>query len=551
MQTLAGVKVLSDVLLRSARLFPDRPAFTHAGSTLSYAQLDRLSSHFAGYLQFTGTLVPHDRVAIMLPNLLHYPVTMFGAMKANMVVVNVNPNYGEEELRHILRDSGARVLVTLEECLEQVELVIDDTNIAEVIVADSLDLHPFSQRVFTRFFGLPKKYRHYKYALPHLIGFRKVLRIGQAEMFVQESVAENDIALLQYTGGTTGVAKGAVLRHRQLIANMNQLCVLFEGGLDAGYEVVVAPLPLYHIYSFTLHCLMMTSFGARMVLIPDWRDRDVLVSELARYQCTFFAGLNTLFVGLCHHPSFLQLDFSALKITCSGGAPLSDSVAAEWLRITGCPLVEGYGLTEASPVISANYPYQPSMVSVGKALVGTECKVLNEEGELLSYGEKGELWVKGPQVIDSYWNMTDETAVVIKDGWFETGDIVYIDQLDYLHIVDRKKDMIKVSGFPVYPSELEKVISCHPDVKECAVIGLPDESTGEQIKLFVVSSNPRLNVRDIREYCRERLTSYKVPRLVEFKQSLPHTPVGKVLRRQLRDEALALSSNTQLSTPYF
>ena len=552
MHTLTGVNVLSDVLLRSARLFPEKPAFTHAGSTLTYAQLDRLSTQVAGYLQFTGTLSRQDRVALMLPNLLHYPVAMFGAMKAGMIVVNINPNFGEAELRHILRDSGARVLITLQECLDRVEAVINETSIAEVIAADVLDLHPLSQRAFTRFMGLPRKYRRFKSVLPHLISFRKVLRIGQAELYVHESISPDDIALLQYTGGTTGDAKGAILKHRHLIANMNQLCELFENDLNTGSEVVVAPMPLYHIYSFTLHCLMMIAFAARMVLIPDWRDRDLLVEELGRYPCTFFAGLNTLFVGLCHHPNFLQLDFSTLKITCSGGAPLSESTAIEWRRITGCPLVEGYGLTEASPVISVNYPPSDKFTgSVGKPLTQTECKVLSEEGDVLSYGEKGELWVKGPQVISRYWNMPEETEVSIQEGWLETGDIVLMNQAGEIHIIDRKSDIINVSGFPVYPSELEKVISCHPDIKECAVIGLPDEATGEQIKLYVVSSNPRLNVRDIREYCRERLTSYKVPRLVEFKQHLPHTPVGKVLRRQLRDEALAVHVSSPLSTSYF
>jgi long-chain acyl-CoA synthetase len=535
------VSTITELLSFSCKRYACSPAFTHAGATLNYQELDRLSTHFAAYMQHHTALEKGDRVALLLPNSLQFPVVLFGALKAGLVVVNLNPQFTAYELQRQIQDSEAKAAVVLSQMTANLEEIIDTTSLQTVIVTNVADLHPPLQRCW---YALSKNWGLVQSGLGGIesfngtVRFRNALKLGEKTKYQKLDVSPDDLAFLQYTGGTTGAAKGVMLHHRQLIANMHQINDVLSEMVVPGKEVVCAPLPIYHIYSLMFHCLVMLSHGSHMVLISNPRDLDSLVAEFVKYPFTILAGLNTLFVGLCQHPTFVQLDFSSLKATLSGGVALTQSAAFEWESVTGSRVLEGYGLTEASPVVSANRPRFVASETVGKPLRDTQVKILGEEGDVLSYGETGELWVKGPQVMQGYWNKPVETRQVLVDGWLKTGDIAKVDPRGNIQIVDRQKDMINISGFAVYPNELEKVISCHPDVLECAAIGIPDEVCGEHIKLYVVSTNSRLSIRDIRDYCRERLTSYKVPRVVEFRKSLPHNGVGKVLRRQLREEEL-------------
>lgn len=532
------VSTITELLSFSCSRYAHHSAFTHAGATLTYHDLDRLSTFFASYLQNHSGLVKGDRIALLLPNLLQFPVVFFGALKAGLVVVNVNPQFTAYELQHQLNDSGAKAAVVLSNLTDSMSEIIAFTGLEKVIVTSVADLHSPFVRGWSWLSGGWKQESQEWSGRVNTIHFRKTLKLGESVAFKYVHTTPDDLALLQYTGGTTGASKGVMLHHRHLIANMQQINDLLKNIVVPGEEVVCAPLPIYHIYSLTFHCLVMLSQGSHMVLIPNPRDIDSLVAEFAKFPFSILAGLNTLFVGLCQHPQFVQLDFSALKITFSGGVALTQSAAHDWQVVTGNKILEGYGLTEASPVVCANRPYSIVSETVGKPLRDTLVKILGEDGDVLTYGETGELWVKGPQVMQGYWLKPDETRNALVDGWLQTGDIARIDPQGNIHIVERKKDMINVSGFAVYPNELEKVISCHPDVLECAAIGIPDDVTGELVKLYVVTSNQRLSIREVRDYCRERLTSYKVPRLVEFRKCLPHNAVGKVLRRQLREEEI-------------
>lgn len=533
------VSTITELLAYSCKRYPNHSAFTHAGATLAYHELDRLSGLFASYLLHHSCLVKGDRIALLLPNLLQFPVVFFGALRAGLVVVNVNPQFTAYELQHQLNDSGAKAAVVLSNLTDSMSEIIHFTALQEVIVTSVVDLHSPFVRCWSWLSSGWKQHQREWGGNVKATSFRKTLKLGEEQSWQDVNAAPDDLALLQYTGGTTGVSKGVMLHHRQLIANMQQINDVLKKVVIPGSEVVCAPLPIYHIYSLTFHCLVMLSQGSHMVLIPNPRDLDSFVVEFAKYPFTILAGLNTLFVGLCQHPAFVQLDFENLKMTFSGGVALTQSSARDWQAVTGNEILEGYGLTEASPVISANRPYSVVLGTVGQPLRDTRVKILGEEGEVLTYGETGELWVKGPQIMQGYWKRPEESHQVLLDGWLQTGDIARIDGQGNIQIVDRKKDMINVSGFAVYPNELEKVISCHPDVLECAAIGIPDDIVGEHIKLYVVSSNQRLSIRDVRDYCRERLTSYKVPRLVEFRRCLPHNAVGKVLRRQLREEEIS------------
>ncbi|BBB29083.1 long-chain acyl-CoA synthetase [Neptunomonas japonica JAMM 1380] len=532
------VSTITELLSLSCKRYTYLPAFTHAGATLEYQELDRLSTHFASYIQHHTLLEKGDRIALLLPNLLQFPVALFGALKAGLVVINLNPQFTANELQRQMQDSEAKAAVVLSQMSENLAEIINTTSLQTVIVTNVVDLHSPMTRWWYTFSSNWQLSDSGLDSFAGTVGFRKALKLGEKKLFKKVSICPDDLAFLQYTGGTTGVAKGVMLHHRQLIANMHQINDVLSEILVSGKEVVCTPLPIYHIYSLTFHCLVMLSHGSHMVLIPNPRDLDALVGEFVKYPFTILAGLNTHFIGLCQHSIFVQLDFNSLKATFSGGVALTQSAAHEWESVTGSRVLEGYGLTEASPVVSANSPRSVASGTVGKPLRDTQVKILGEEGDVLSYGETGELWVKGPQVMQGYWNKPVDTKQVLVDGWLKTGDIARVDPQGNIQIVDRQKDMINVSGFAVYPNELEKVISCHPDVLECAAIGIPDEICGEHIKLYVVSSNQRLSIRDVRDYCRERLTSYKVPRVVEFRKSLPHNGVGKVLRRQLREEEL-------------
>ncbi|SEF72043.1 AMP-binding protein [Marinobacterium lutimaris] len=512
----------------------DRPAFGHLGKSLTYTEVDVLSRRFAAWIQHCTDLAPGDRLAIQLPNCMQYPVALFGALRAGLVVVNTNPLYGEAELKHLLQDSGARALLVYEPLSGPASRVIAETNVDYVLTTQIGDLHSGWRR------WLLNTCAHYRRR-----GGGRRMRGGTplTEVLKTETgrhwapAPTSELALLQYTGGTTGAAKGAMLTHASLLANVEQLRQrLQEVDTESGMTLL-QPLPMYHIYSFIL-VMLMFSQGRYVELVPDPHDAKSLASAFERVKPSCFAGINPLFVALCQKPEFSQLDFSSLKLTISGGMALTESAARRWQDVTGCAVTEGYGLTECSPVVSVARPGMERIGSAGMPLTGTEVRIVDEQGELVPCGESGEILVRGPQLMQGYWHEPDNNGQIRTGGWLATGDIGQIDEGGEIHIIDRRKEMINVSGFKVYPSELENLISAHPDILECAVIGLPDDERGEFIKLYVVSNNPRLTARGVREYCRERLTSYKVPRSVEFRHDLPRNSIGKVMRRTLREEAL-------------
>ena len=521
----------------SCQRFAEQPAFTCMGQKLTYGQLEEKSRHFAAYLQNETDLKPGDRLAIQLPNTLMFPIAVFGALRAGLIVVNTNPLYSEREMEHQFNDSGAKGLVVLANMALSVEKILPHTHLKHIFVTELGDMHSGFKRLLINSVVKYVKKMVPAYQLPHAIPFRKALSQGKRGHWVPVEGKLDDIAVLQYTGGTTGVAKGAMLTHRNLVANMLQAREVIKQVLNEGGETVVAPLPMYHIYTFTVNCMVMMELGNHSLLIPNPRDLPGFVKELQKNEFTGFVGLNTLFVALCNRDDFKALDFSKLKLTISGGMSLTKAAAERWKEVTGCDIAEGYGLTETSPVATFNPPKAIQLGSIGKPVPSTEIKVIDEEGQDLPQGEAGELCVKGPQVMQGYWQRPEETAKVIdSQGWFRTGDIAVIQADGYARIVDRKKDMINVSGFNVYPNEVEDEIASHPDVLEVAAVGIEDEKSGEAVKVYVVSRNPDLSTKDIRNWCKERLTGYKVPRVIEFRDELPKTNVGKVLRRQLRDE---------------
>ena len=533
-----------DVFERSCKKFADRPAFSNLGVTLTYAELDRHSAAFAGYLQQHTNLVPGDRIAVQMPNILQYPIAVFGALRAGLVVVNTNPLYTSREMRHQFKSAGIRALVYLNMFGKRVQEVLEDTEIEYLIEAKMGDLMPTVKGWVTNLVVDKVKKLVPSYRLPQAIPFKQVLQQGAGHPLRSLQVRLDDIAVLQYTGGTTGLPKGAMLTHGNLVANMQQIrgCLSqhAEDGLPLlkeGQEVMVAPLPLYHIYAFTANCMCMMVTGNHNILITNPRDIAGFIKELKNWRFTAFLGLNTLFVALMDHPEFKTLDFSSLKLTNSGGTALVKATAERWEKLTGCRIVEGYGLTETSPVASAN-PYGgfARLGTVGMPVPGTLMKVISDDGAELGLGERGELCVKGPQVMKGYWKNPEATTEVLDaEGWFKTGDIAVIDPDGYVRIVDRKKDLIIVSGFNVYPNEIEDIVMAHPKVANCAVIGVPDERTGEAVKLFVVPRAGGVSVEELKAYCKDNFTGYKVPKQIVVRDSLPMTPVGKILRRELRD----------------
>ncbi|MCG7602149.1 AMP-binding protein [Halomonas sp. McH1-25] len=524
-----------DVFHASVRRFADKPAFSCMGRTLSYAELDRLSSDFAAWLQHETDLEPGDRIAIQLPNLLQFPIAVFGALRAGLVIVNTNPLYTEREMQHQFTDSGAKAIVILANMADKLERVIARTEIRHVLVTQIGDIHGFPKRLLINAAVKYIKKMVPRYSLPEAADFRQALAKGHGLGHREIVRQQDDVAALQYTGGTTGLAKGTMLTHSNLVANMLQSRAVISDVLGEGCETVIAPLPVYHIYTFTVNCLFMMETGNHTILIPNPRDIDAFIKLLKTTKYTGFVGLNTLFNALCNREDFRGLDFSSLKLTISGGMALTKPVAKRWEEVTGCPVAEGYGMTETSPVVSFNPPRAIQLGTIGKPVPGTSVKVVDGDGEALPFGEAGELCVKGPQVMKGYWNRPDDTAVTLDtEGWIRTGDIAVLQDDGYIRIVDRKKDMIIVSGFNVYPNEIEDVVAGHPDVIEACAVGVPDETNGEVIKLFVVSRNEALDAETLRQWCRQQLTGYKVPKLIEFRDELPKTNVGKVLRRELR-----------------
>jgi long-chain acyl-CoA synthetase len=528
------------VLKESCQRFADKPAFSNLGKTLSYAELYEQSGAFAAYLQQHTDLQPGDRIAVQLPNILQYPVVVFGAMRAGLVVVNTNPLYTARELEHQFNDAGAKALVTLANMAHLVEQVLPKTGIKTVIVTEVGDMLPPLKRLLVNSVVKYVKKMVPAYSLPQAIKFTTVMAQGRGKIVRESSPLSSDVAVLQYTGGTTGVAKGAMLTHRNVVANMLQVKALMGSDLHEGCEVVIAPLPLYHIYGFTFHCMVLMLLGGHNVLISNPRDLPAMLKDMAKFKFTGFVGLNTLFVALCNNEEFRALDFSALKLTASGGMALQLATAERWKDVTGCSISEGYGMTETSPVVSVNPIQNIQIGTIGIPVPSTQCKVIDDDGNELPLGGRGELCVKGPQVMKGYWQRQEATDEMIDaDGWLKTGDIAVIQEDGYMRIVDRKKDMILVSGFNVYPNELEDVLASLPGVMLCAAIGIPDERSGEAIKLFiVVKPGESLSKEKVMEHMRANVTGYKVPRSVEFRDSLPTTNVGKILRRELRDEEL-------------
>ena len=524
---------LVDLFEESCRKFADRPAYHNLGTTLTYREVDALSARFAAYLRGLG-LAPGERVALMMPNLLQYPVALFGALRAGLTVVNTNPMYTPRELRHQLKDSGARCIVVLENFAHVLEQVRAETAIEHVITTAVGDMAPLPRRAAVNFVVRHVKRMVPKYWIPDAVPWRLALDRGAGRDFERVALTPDDVAFLQYTGGTTGIAKGTMLTHRNLVANLMQVAAFWKHLIEPGREIVITPLPLYHVFCLTCNCLVFMHHGALNVLITNPRDIAGFVKELRLWPFTFITGVNTLYNALLAHPGFASLDFSRLKLGVAGGMALHPNVAKKWRAVTGQDLLEGYGLTEASPVVACN-PYGGVLAgSVGIPLPSTEVSVRDGDRELPP-GEAGELCVRGPQVMRGYWNHPEETAKVLSaDGWLRTGDVAVIDARGFLRIVDRTKDMIIVSGFKVFPNEIEAVLEEHPAVLECGVIGAEDARSGQAVKAFVVlRPGVSATAEELIEYCRGNLTGYKVPKFVEFRASLPKTNVGKILRREL------------------
>ena len=530
---------ISDVFRQSVEKFAHQPAFQNMGKTLTYAEVGKLAENFASYLQNVLKLPRGERVAIMLPNLLQYPIALFGILQAGLVAVNTNPLYTPRELEHQLKDSGATTIIVLENFANTLELVLPRTQIKHVIVASVGEMFGFFKGTLMNFVLRKIKKMVPEYRISGAIPFQTTLKEGAAHTFRPVTLTREDTALLQYTGGTTGVAKGAILSHGNICANMLQAKEWIKNQLREGKETVIAALPLYHIFALTVNLMIFTNAGSKIILITNPRDMKGFIGELKKERISVFIGVNTLFNGMVNQPDFAAVDFSNLRLTLGGGMATQKAVAEKWKKITGTPIVEAYGLTEASPGVCCN-PLNIEAYSggIGLPVPSTEVELRDADGKEVGIGQPGELWVRGPQVMKGYWNRPEETAKTIDArGFLETGDIAVMDEKGWLKLVDRKKDLIVVSGFNVYPNEIEEVISHNDKVMEVACIGVPNEKTGEALKVFVVKKNPSLTKEELIEFCRTELTAYKVPKDIEFRDELPKSNVGKILRRELREQA--------------
>ena len=530
---------LVELFDKSIKEFADRPAFHSMGKTISFRRLDQLSRDFGAWLQAKG-LGKGARVAIMMPNCLQYPIAMFGTLRAGCVVVNVNPLYTARELEHQLKDSGAEAIVILENFASVLQQVRGHTPLKHIVVTSLGEMLGVKGVIVNLVVRKVKKMVP-AYNLPGAISFKEALNEGKNKSLSTPPLTHDDIAFLQYTGGTTGVSKGAMLLHRNIIAALLQYKAWLKPRLGDEPAVIVTALPLYHIFSLTVNCLVMMVVGGENVLITNPRDIPGFVKELAKHRYSIITGVNTLFNALLNHPDFAKLDFSSLKMSIGGGMAVQKATAERWKQVTGVPLLEGYGLTETSPSATANPPSAAEYNgSIGVPMPSTEIVLRDDNDKDVAMGQPGEICIRGPQVMAGYWQQPGETAKVLgKDGFLHTGDIGVMDDKGFIRIVDRKKDMILVSGFNVYPNEIEQVICMHPGVLECAVIGVPDEHSGEVPKVFVVKKDPQLTEQDILEHARKELTGYKRPKYVEFRTDLPKTNVGKILRRALREEKKA------------
>jgi len=530
-------KSLVDIFEHTCRQYKDLPAFYNLGVTLTFWEIFQLSEAFAAFLQSGFHLKKGDRLAIMLPNILQYPVVMFGALRAGLIVVNVNPLYRPPELIHQMKDAGAETIVVLSNFVQIVKESLADTSLKNIIITNMGDLFPQPKAFFIDFYLKYIKRKIPNIKLPNSISFKEAIAKGKRTILKTVDISGQDIAFLQYTGGTTGVSKGAMLTHRNLVANVIQAETWFNPILERGQEIIITALPLYHIFSLTANCLFIFKTGGLNILRTNPRNLNHMISEMKKFKFTVITGVNTLFNGLLKNPNFENLDFSQLKLTLGGGMAVQKAIAEKWKKRTGTPLLEAYGLTETSPCVSVNPPYLKDYNgSVGLPVSSTNIQIFDEGGNALSCNQEGELAVKGPQVMYGYWHNPAETQKVFtKEGWLLTGDIASIDAEGYLHILERKKDMILVSGFNVYPNEVENAIAHLEGVKEVAIIGVPDEGSGETVKAFIVRENAALTQEEVLKYCHKVLTGYKIPKYVEFVADLPKSNVGKILRRALRN----------------
>ncbi len=532
---LSKYRSINQVFEETCQKFRQHPAYTNLGHTLNYGEIETLSNDFASFLQHELKLQKGDRVAVQLPNLLQFPIAIFGILKAGLVVVNTNPLYTAKEMIHQFKDSGARAVIILSHFANLLQEALPQTSVEHVIITDLADMLPWPKRWLVHGVVKYKKKLIPDFNLPKAISFREALQLGAMKAPRSVDISPNDIAFLQYTGGTTGVAKGAILLHQNVIANMLQIDEIMKPVLKSGSEIIITALPMYHIFSLTVNCLTFGTYGAHNVLITNPRDFHSFISDIKKFRFSVITGVNTLFNALMNHPEFKSIDFSTLKISVAGAMSLQSSVAQRWVDITKTRIIEGYGLTEASPVVCCNPADGSDIVgTIGLPVPSTDIKLVDDNNKEVAIGQAGELCCRGPQVMAGYWQRPDETEKVIIDGWLHTGDVAIMEESGFFKIVDRKKDMILVSGFNVYPNEVEDAIASHPGVLECAAVGVPDAHSGELVKIVIVKKNPDLTPEEITDHARKSLTNYKVPKLVEFRTELPKTNVGKILRRALR-----------------
>ncbi|MGB0526075.1 MAG: AMP-binding protein [Flammeovirgaceae bacterium] len=531
----AAYNSLMEIIDESLSKYGDAPAFTCMDKSLSFRQVDALSKDFAAYLQSIG-MKKGDRIAIQMPNVLQYPIVLFGAIRAGLVVVNTNPLYTVREMTHQFNDAGADALVVLANFASKAQEALPKTNIKHVIVTEIGDLFGGLKGFITNFVVKHVKKMVPAYDLPNATTLKKALSTGAKANYTKPSISADDIALLQYTGGTTGVSKGATLLNKNIVANILQVSEWMGSELDEGKETVITALPLYHIFALSVNCLTMLRKGAHNVLIVNPRDMQAFVKELNKYPFSVFTAVNTLFNGLMNTPEFQQVNFDHLKVVVGGGMAVQTPVAEKWKKLTGRPIAEGYGLSETAPVLTCNpIDGTEQLGTIGIPVPNTEVKILDDDGNEVAQGEPGEICAKGPQVMQGYWNRDEETAKVFHGEWFRTGDIGIMEESGFFKIVDRKKDMILVSGFNVYPNEVEDVVAGHDKVLEVAAIGVPDPKSTEAVKIFVVKKDDSLTADEVKAYCKQNLTGYKVPKHIEFRADLPKSNVGKILRRKLKD----------------
>jgi long-chain acyl-CoA synthetase len=532
-----------DVFNEAVNTYGSKACFTNMGVSISYNELDTLSDYFASYLINVCKLKKGDRIAIQMPNILQYPVALFGAMKAGLIIVNTNPLYTDREMEHQFKDADCKALIILENFAHLLEKIIAHTDLQHVIITSIGDLFPFPKNIIVNSVVKYAKKMVPAYHLPLAIRFSEAIEKGKQHSFDAVPSTIDEVAFLQYTGGTTGVAKGAMLTHRNILANMLQTFEWLKPAVVRGEETILTPLPLYHIFSLTVNCMTMMAYGAENILITNPRDIPDFIKTIKKHRPTIMTGVNTLFNALMNKSEFTQMDLSHLKLSVAGAMALQEVVAKRWLEVTKSPVVEGYGLTEASPIVCCNpIDGTDKTGTIGLPFPSTDIKLVDDSDNDVPAGEPGELWIKGPQVMKGYWNKPEETDKVLTNGWLKTGDIALIDDQGFLKIVDRKKDMILVSGFNVYPNEVEDVVASHPAVLEVAAIGVPDMHSGEVVKIFVVKKS-EVTEADLIEFSRKKLTGYKVPKKVEFRDELPKTNVGKILRKDLRKEELEKTKN--------